>query len=1059
MKGAVRFVVVAACAVLTFSVDLVSPRLRVEGWEFNGWPRLAVLEPTNQLYTVQISKTLPNWSDIAILHGREFIPNPPALSFIDSDAATAEQARFYRVRSAAITFDDDWRNQVFFTDDPFRSESLSFGLPETRWIKFAILTNEPARVYYQNSWKYTFHYNFASARLPGFKGMSPTQFDEVSLRTNAQRVVLGTVLFSPFPEKREAAIQFVGYDAYRPEQIARWFEIVRSTIQPLNELNISYIPSYEQATVAEQNRAFFTARGIQIGSLSSWDTGANAYSTGWAVGRLRFVPASHIEAAYSEGTLKPSDILLTDAIPAELPYVAGILTLAPSTPNSHVAILARSYGVPFVYLAEPELRAQALAYTNRDIALTAFPGYSQVAIRLLDLSATDPALREELVDSKRPEPLNITPKARFGAYSAPTENLVPADIKFFGGKAANFGFLRRQLPTNSPPAIAISFDLWDDFMSQTNGAGKTLRDQIAERLGKYSYPPNITALADELEVIRDLIEDTTSFTTEQQQQIAAALLGKFDPQTRIRFRSSTNVEDAENFTGAGLYDSYSGCLADDQDSDTTGPSLCDPAENNERGVFRAIRKVYASFYNLNAVLERMRHNIDETKIGMAILVHYSSPDEFELANGVATVTYTKAGASHSYEGKMVTQKGAVSVTNPDGSALPEVLALSRFGFDPFFSIKEWSSLMPLGASVLTFDSEYEGFANLFAKTAIAFNDYYTNKTRFTLDFEYKKLVPGVLHVKQVREIPSADPDMTTTTYVLNEPRDWWIFQGEFGNVFANHRLKSKLHLATRDAKLTTNAIAQTIYGPITFEYIDSGGIRTLAGTPNTFSNATHSIGQSDGLGTELSDSWTLATSNGAVQLSLTTKIRTRARPAESPIITLADAQLQLGAHYSRPMPIVENGRETNSVIEGVVLLTTRLGTNSQSMEVTRILPAKAGAAISTTFYWPPPPAGPTAGYTAPLMAWKETRIEGLTTEPIVLRGYYSQTYRPHHHNFSEDFIFEPALEAGISPTILDELRAKNIRYIYVFWGGQEFGDAIWVAGEDGNFRALSKPTP
>ena len=56
-----------------------------------------------------------------------------------------------------------------------------------------------------------------------------------------------------------------------------------------------------------------------------------------------------------------------------------------------------------------------------------------------------------------------------------------------------------------------------------------------------------------------------------------------------------NVEDSEHFTGAGLYDSYSGCLMDDLDGDSTGPSQCDPAEPQERGVFRAIHKVYASF--------------------------------------------------------------------------------------------------------------------------------------------------------------------------------------------------------------------------------------------------------------------------------------------------------------------------------------------------------------------------------------------------------------------------------------------------------------------------------
>jgi len=80
---------------------------------------------------------------------------------------------------------------------------------------------------------------------------------------------------------------------------------------------------------------------------------------------------------------------------------------------------------------------------------------------------------------------------------------------------------------------------------------------------------------------------------------------------KIRFRSSTNVEDAGNFSGAGLYDSFSGCLADDLDEDNLGPSICDPRKPKERGAIRAIKKVLASFYNENAFLERLRHDIDE----------------------------------------------------------------------------------------------------------------------------------------------------------------------------------------------------------------------------------------------------------------------------------------------------------------------------------------------------------------------------------------------------------------------------------------------------------------
>src|SRR5690606_14894396 len=101
----------------------------------------------------------------------------------------------------------------------------------------------------------------------------------------------------------------------------------------------------------------------------------------------------------------------------------------------------------------------------------------------------------------------------------------------------------------------------------------------------------------------------------------------------VRFRSSSNAEDGAFFNGAGLYDSYSGCLADDLDADDAGPSHCDAHELKERGVCRALRKVWASLWNPRAYDERAFYGIDQRKTAMAVLVNERS--EQERANMVA----------------------------------------------------------------------------------------------------------------------------------------------------------------------------------------------------------------------------------------------------------------------------------------------------------------------------------------------------------------------------------------------------------------------------------------
>jgi len=60
--------------------------------------------------------------------------------------------------------------------------------------------------------------------------------------------------------------------------------------------------------------------------------------------------------------------------------------------------------------------------------------------------------------------------------------------------------------------------------------------------------------------------------------------------------------------------------------------------------------------------------------------------------------------------------------------------------------------------------------------------------------------------------------------------------------------------------------------------------------------------------------------------------------------------------------------------------------------------------------------------------------------------------RPGHHNFTEEFLFEPRFEVGISAAQIQELEAQNIRQVYVALG---FVDAaIKVVGSDGEFRDL-----
>lgn len=1014
------------------------------GLQQNGRFQFSIQKPQDYVYTVEAASDLPAWKTIATLIGDTFSYTNPSWLFTDPAAGTLSH-RFYRVHASPITPAHDWKNQIFYPNDSFQSLRTRFDENEVLWIKFAILTNEPFRVYFQNSSRYVFHYDFARARLPEFQGLSREQFDLATLRTNGQKAVLGSVLYAPNPSMNEIGIQFVGLDPYRPEQIAKWFHIVSAAIAPHNPVKVSYIPTFEQAQVAQSNLPFFTREMIAVRSMSSWTAGDDCYSPGWAIGTLKYFEVAQVANAYASGQLLPTDILLTDHIPAELPHLAGILSLSPATPNSHVAILARSHAVPFAHLGSPELVELANNLNGKQIVLDTVGKWAACEISMVDVSGTPADLKSELIAYKAPPVLTITPKARLGAYTTNTESLYPPDLKYVGGKAANFGFIRRTIPTNSPMALAITFDLWDDFLGQMLNSGKTLRQEIDSRLGKYtSYPPNVGALRTDLLTIRALIEEETRFTPAQTEAIAAALLAKFDPANRIRFRSSTNVEDSEQFTGAGLYDSYSGCLADDRDNDTTGPSICDSTESKERGVFRAIRKVYASFYNENAFLERLRHKVDESKVGMAILVHYSSPDPTEMANGVATMRYDKFPKSRSYTGDMVTQKGAVSVTNPDGSAVPEIVGISKFFDTAYANLEQGSSLVPLGGYVLNWGEdglEYKQFSALFEKVAAEFEAFYPAKQNYLLDFEYKKIVPGELMVKQVRQIPLPNTDRQIEVVILNKPAAYCVFQGEWGDVFANHRLKSRFNFETRELRATASSLQQSIFSSAAHDYVAGGARQRREGAPGSWPNATH-------ITEPLGDRWDSAP---GMRLTLNTEFPKTVAANESPILFVTEMDLILTADYTEGQLGINFMNELDHTVtnENVRLIPCPVASEARIL-VTRNV--GDSVKVETSFWWPEPPSGATAGYTAPLVSWNQTTITGLTSEPIVLRDYYSQTYRPQHHNFSEDFLFEPALDPNVSAAQRAELEAEKVRQILVRWGGLDWPSTIALISADGTIR-------
>ncbi len=517
----------------------------------------------------------------------------------------------------------------------------STSLREVKFIITGASTSSP-QIAFLNTNAYEMHHAFAKGAL-GAKD-SLEEFNARAYFAADRDVVCGSVV-AVEGETEKFALQFLPTDPMTAPLIALSSSLVQDRAPFLRDQLVFHPTGQGQLDVA--NSVTAKALGLPVVETPALlgDVPFAPLNTGVGFGVLRILDGSEPRPATAK------DVVVFTKLPNDVAHTAGVITVDPQTPLSHVNLKAKQNQTPNAYIKD----ATDLADIKRlEGSVVRF----EVTAEGYDIRAATAAEAADHMEKLRPATSTTPPKNTQTKTPAPLSTLAHAQLDAFGAKSVNAAELQKILPPeNRVDGVGVPFDFYDAFMKQS-GLDTAIQTLMAEPRFQNDETYRNNALKKFRRTVRD-----TPIPAALQQRIDD-VEKSFPPGTVLRLRSSTNNEDLDGFNGAGLYASR-----------TWDPSA--PAEQRgpQKSSFGDVMKdVWSSLFSFRAVEERTFHKIDHAATAMGVLVHPSYGDKESIA-GVAiskNIYDPKGGGFY-----VNVQPGDDGVTSPGKGARPEELLLRK----------------------------------------------------------------------------------------------------------------------------------------------------------------------------------------------------------------------------------------------------------------------------------------------------------------------------------------------------------------------------------------------
>lgn len=427
-----------------------------------------------------------------------------------------------------------------------------------------VVDRSAGKVFYVNAQKFRFHKDFLYA-----EGLAPAgaKLDRQLYFDADRRFVIGTI-------------------AWQPSLSSFTWELWEGDLLPENLISQTHgfltRGFFEKLTYKpNSSRQEDCARKLNLPSVTQADlAGKQSYlalNTGKSTGRVRFVKSEE-----ELDDVEDYEIVVMDFLPLKITPVRGVIVSQPSTPLSHINILAHGWKIPNVFIRDASNVLQP--YAGQWIQLVAED-------RKFSIQEAEP-----LFKSAKNIPVSAPPADTNTSEVVPLENMARAYSVAYGAKAANLGEIAQKLKENVriPQGFGIPFHYFADHMHR-HGLDKKLENLLKEK----KFQTNKKYRRAKLAELRDAITRAglkDALAREIRDQWQKKLQAK-----PVFVRSSSNLEDVADFSGAGLY--YSAAN-----------------QRTPQDIMQSVKRVWASLYSFEAFEARKAHYVDQQHIFMAVIV-------------------------------------------------------------------------------------------------------------------------------------------------------------------------------------------------------------------------------------------------------------------------------------------------------------------------------------------------------------------------------------------------------------------------------------------------------